>query len=50
MTESAVIIKNGKPVLLVNGKVIPGAAYITYFDERSCCGDFAKAGYELFSV
>ena len=50
MTESAVIIKNGKPILSVNGKIIPAAAYITYFDERSCCGDFAKAGYELFSV
>lgn len=50
MTKSEVAVRNSKPQLLINGRPIAPIAYITYFDERSCCEDFARAGYELFSV
>ena len=50
MIESRIGLKNGRPILLVNGKPTPAAAYITYFDERSHCKDFADAGYKLYSL
>lgn len=50
MTDSKIILKNGRPKLIINGKTVPAIAYITYFDERSRCADFAKAGYKLYSL
>ncbi len=50
MTPSEILFKNGRAVLSVNGKEKAPLAYITYFDERTCCADFAKAGYRLFSL
>jgi len=50
MIKSSVSLLDGLPRLLVNGEVIPAAAYMTYFDERSACADFARIGYKLYSV
>ncbi len=50
MVESKIELVNGKPILFVDGKKTPAAAYITYFDERSHCKDFADAGYKLYSL
>ena len=50
MIESKIELINGRPILFVNGKPTPAAAYITYFDERSHCADFANVGYELYSL
>jgi len=50
MIYSSVETKNGIPYLTVNGKEITANAYITYFTEKARYGDFAKAGYKLFSV
>ncbi len=50
MIESRIELRNGRPILLVDGKPTPAAAYITYFDERSHCKDFSLAGYKLYSL
>ncbi len=39
----------GVPTLFINGIPVPGVAYMTYLPERACYGDFAAAGYRLFS-
>lgn len=39
----------GVPTLFVNDEPQLGMAYITYFEDRNHYGDFAKAGYRLFS-
>lgn len=50
MNHSKIEFANGKATLVINGKREPGCAYITYFDEFSCCDDFSKVGYEIFSL
>lgn len=50
MVSSKVEFVNGKALLVIDGKKEPGCAYITYFDEYSHCDDFAKTGYEMFSL
>lgn len=50
MIPSQVIFENGRVNLYIDEKRQPACAYITYFDERSCCQDFADAGYEIFSL
>ena len=50
MPTSRVVTKNGAAYLEVNGEIVPGAAYITYFFDNNRYGDFAKAGYKLYSV
>ena len=36
--------------IFVDGEIVPPDAYITYFTENACYGDFAAAGYRLFSL
>ena len=50
MITSEIKLINGRPILFVDGQKTPAAAYITYFDERSHCADFANVGYELYSL
>ena len=50
MVASKIKPVNGNPILFVDGKPTPACAYITYFDERSHCKDFAEIGYEMFSL
>ena len=50
MITSEIKLINNRPILFVDGKKTPAAAYITYFDERSHCTDFANIGYELYSL
>ncbi|MBO5913015.1 MAG: hypothetical protein J6Q76_06050 [Clostridia bacterium] len=50
MMTSKIELINGRPILFVDGEKTPAAAYITYFDERSHCADFANIGYELYSL
>ena len=50
MTASQVRVHNGRAELWIDGVLEPAMAYITYFDERSRCEDFARAGYSIFSV
>lgn len=50
MITSCVKRLGGVPVLFVNGKPEPGAAYITYFRERADYAEFGRAGYRLFSI
>ena len=40
---------NGVPTLFCGDKPFPAAAYVTYLEEYARYGDFAKAGYRLFS-
>lgn len=40
----------GIPTLYVNDEPFPAAAYMTYFEEYNNYAEFAKAGYNLFSV
>ncbi|MBQ8431833.1 MAG: hypothetical protein IJX28_03010 [Clostridia bacterium] len=47
---SAVITRDGKQLLTVNGCEIDSVAYITYLPENNRYEDFAKAGYQLFST
>ena len=48
--RSRVVSRSGATYLEVEGRLIPGAAYMTYFSEKNRYGDFAKAGYKLYSV
>ncbi len=48
--KSEVKINGGIPSIFIDGKKINASAYMTYFDENSRVGDFAKRGYKLFSV
>ena len=50
MINSKIEFINGRASLVIDGKREPGCAYITYFDEFSHCDDFAKVGYEMFSL
>ena len=50
MAKSSLIQKNGATYINVDGKIIPGAAYMTYFSDKNRYGDFAEAGYKLYSV
>ena len=36
--------------IFVDGEVLPPDAYITYYTEKNEYADFAKAGYQLYSV
>lgn len=47
---SFVHTKNGKQYMNINGKDMDGLAYITYLPENGRFGDFAAAGYKLYSV
>ncbi len=49
-TTSYIKITNGLPRLYINGEQQDGLAYITYLTDRNRYGDFAAAGYRLFSV
>ena len=50
MTVTSHVARHGEaPTLFVNGKPLPGLAYITYFEERNHYRDFAEAGYRLFT-
>ena len=50
MLKSEIKLKGGYPKLYVNGEETAAMAYTTYFEERSCCADFSKAGYRIFFV
>ena len=50
MVTSQIAYRNDRTELLIDGVRVPAMAYITYFDEHTRCADFAKAGYQLFSV
>ena len=50
MISSEVKNHNGVPTLFVNGQVCPGIAYMTYLEEYARYGQFAEAGYKLYSV
>ena len=50
MVSSKIEYINGRACLIVDGKRVPSIAYITYFDERTHCQDFAKAGYDVYSL
>jgi len=47
---SAVVTRNGAQRLTVNGAEVDSVAYITYLPEKNRYGDFAAAGYRLFST
>lgn len=50
MPTSRIVKRNGAAYLEVNGNLISGAAYMTYFSDNNCYSDFADAGYKLYSV
>ena len=50
MISSEVVTEGDRQYLLINGTQQENLAYITYFPHKGCYGDFAKAGYKLYSV
>lgn len=50
MHKSEIRQIDGKAQLFIDGAAECAMAYTTYFEERSCCADFAKLGYRLFFV
>ncbi|MBE6668035.1 MAG: hypothetical protein E7607_06995 [Ruminococcaceae bacterium] len=50
MFKSKIKTKNGNPCLYIDGQPTTAMAYTTYFEERSCCADFARIGCRLFFV
>ena len=50
MITSKIEMKDGSPVLTVNGERIVENAYISYFGNKARYDDFAAAGYKLYSV
>ena len=47
---SCVSVENGAPCLYINREKQTPLAYITYLTEQNRYGDFARAGYRLFSL
>ncbi len=47
--RSCVRNRGGVPALFINGSPVPAAAYLCYLDGRERYGDFARAGYSLYS-
>lgn len=50
MINSEIRMIDGNPTLFVNGERVVENAYITYFIKKARYGDFADAGYKLYSV
>ena len=50
MLKSSIRIENGLPTLFIDGNPTTAIAYTTYFEERSQCEDFVRAGYRIFFV
>lgn len=50
MLKSEIKPHGGVPTLFIEGEPTSAMAYTTYFEERSCCTDFANAGYRIFFV
>lgn len=50
MLSSSVLRAKDRTELKIDGKLLPAAAYTTYFEERSCYEDFVRAGYRIFFV
>lgn len=50
MLKSEIKLNGGVPTLFIDGEPTSAMAYTTYFEERSCCADFAAAGYKIFFV
>ena len=50
MTTSKIAPLGGVPTLFVDGKPLPGVAYITYFTDNNRYADFADAGFRLYSL
>ena len=50
MRSSYIASLGGVPTLFVDGKALPGVAYITYFTDNNRYADFANAGFRLFSL
>lgn len=50
MIKSEMKMRNGAPVLVVDGKPVSPCAYMTYFDERNDYSRFAEASFRVFSV
>ena len=49
MVDSRIEVSRGRVSLYIGGVRMPACAYITYFDERSHCEDFAGVGVEIYS-
>ncbi len=49
-TVAEVKNKNSGQILYVNGKAVSRLSYMVYYTEKACFDDFAKAGYNLFSI
>ncbi len=50
MLSSRILCVDGRPEIEIDGRLLPAAAYTTYFEERSRYEDFIKAGYRIFFV
>ena len=50
MLKSEIKTVGTRVTLYIDGAEVTPTAYTTYFEERSCCADFAKAGYKIFFV
>lgn len=50
MVTSEVRLSGGVPTLFIDGRPVPGLAYITYFRADARYRQFADAGYRLFSI
>ena len=50
MVSSEVRLSGGVPTLFIDGRPVPGMAYITYFRADARYRQFADAGYRLFSI
>lgn len=47
---SSIQTRGNTQILCVDGREIPGVAYMTYLAENNRYGDFAQVGYKLYSV
>ena len=47
---SCIRTRGNTQILCVNGKELPGVAYMTYLAENNRYGDFAQVGYKLYSI
>ena len=50
MITSSIETRGDRQELTINGTQRENLAYITYLPDNGCYGDFAKAGYQLYSA
>ena len=50
LVTSKILVKNNRPTLFINNKMVETDSYLTYIDENQDYDAFNKIGFNLFSI